>query len=80
MPSLTPFDEHFVHQIPEPLSVVGIEHHHWRESYFVVAHGPDVDSDAIVILEVFAKKTAATPKAVIATCRKRLKEYDDAGK
>jgi len=49
MPSLTPFDEHFVHQIPEPLSVVGIEHQHWRESYFVVAHGPDVDSDVIVI-------------------------------
>jgi phage-related protein len=39
-----------------------------------------VDKDAIVILEVFAKKTGATPKAVIATCRKRLKEYDDAGK
>jgi hypothetical protein len=49
MPSLTPYDEHFVHQIPEPLSVVGIEHQHWRESYFVVAHGPDVDSDVIVI-------------------------------
>jgi len=40
-----------------------------------------IDADAIVILEVFAKKTGATPKAVIATCRKRLKEYDDsAGK
>lgn len=39
-----------------------------------------IDSDAIVILEVFTKKTGATPKAVIATCRKRLKEYDDAGK
>jgi hypothetical protein len=49
MPSLTAYDEHFVHQIPEPLSVVGIEHHYWRESYFVVAHGPDVDSDVIVI-------------------------------
>jgi hypothetical protein len=49
MPSLTSYDEHFVHQIPEPLSVVGIEHHHWRESYFVVAHGPDVDSDVVVI-------------------------------
>ena len=49
MPSLTPHDELFVHQIPEPLSVVGIEHHHWRESYFVVAHGPDVDSDVVVI-------------------------------
>jgi phage-related protein len=39
-----------------------------------------IDADAIVILDVFAKKTRATPKAVIATCRKRLKEYDNAGK
>ena len=39
-----------------------------------------IDSDAIVILEVFAKKTGATPKGVIATCHKRLKEFDDAGK
>ncbi len=36
------------------------------------------DDDAVVIVEVFAKKTQATPKATIATCRKRLKEYDDA--
>jgi hypothetical protein len=28
----------------------------------------------------FAKKTAATPKAVIVTCRERLKEYENAGK
>jgi len=39
-----------------------------------------IDSDAIVILEVFAKKTGTTPKTAIATCRKRLKEYDNAGK
>jgi len=39
-----------------------------------------IDTDAIVILEVFAKKTGKTPKTVIDTCRKRLKEYDDAGK
>ncbi len=39
-----------------------------------------INTDAIVISEVFAKKTGATPKAVIATCRKRLKEYHDAGK
>lgn len=31
--------------------------------------------DAVVILEVFAKKTMTTPKAVIADCRKRLAEY-----
>jgi hypothetical protein len=31
-------------------------------------------------LQVFAKKTGATPKAVIATCRERLKEYENAGR
>jgi phage-related protein len=36
------------------------------------------DSDAIVIAEVFAKKTAQTPPGVLEACRKRLKEYDDA--
>jgi phage-related protein len=37
-----------------------------------------IDSDAIVILEILAKKTGQTPKAVIETCRRRLKEYDSA--
>lgn len=37
-----------------------------------------IDGDAIVIAEVFAKKTRATPRSVIETCRRRLKEYDDA--
>ena len=35
-----------------------------------------VDDDAILIVDVFAKKTRATPKQVIATCRQRLREYD----
>jgi phage-related protein len=39
-----------------------------------------IDADAIVIVEVFAKKTPKTPKTVIETCRRRLKEYDHAGK
>jgi phage-related protein len=39
-----------------------------------------VDSDAIVIAEVFAKKTSQTPHGVIQVCQKRLKEYDDASK
>ena len=38
------------------------------------------DADAIVIAEVFAKKSAKTPKAVLEVCRRRLKEYDNAGK
>jgi phage-related protein len=37
-----------------------------------------IDSDAVVIAEVFAKRTAQTPQAVLATCRRRLREYDDA--
>ena len=39
-----------------------------------------IDADAIVIAEVFAKKSAKTPKTVLETCRRRLKEYDHAGK
>ncbi len=35
-----------------------------------------VDEDAIVIVEVFAKKTRATPKKTIETCRARLRAYD----
>jgi phage-related protein len=37
-----------------------------------------VDPDAIVIAEVFSKKTRATPNRVIQTCRRRLEEYDNA--
>src|SRR5262249_8685016 len=37
-----------------------------------------IDSDAIVILEVFSKKSRTTPKTIIDVCRKRLREYDDA--
>jgi phage-related protein len=34
-----------------------------------------VESDAIVILEVFMKKTEQTPQSVIEICKKWLKEY-----
>ena len=37
-----------------------------------------VDPDAIVIAEVFQKKTRTTPKAVIDTCKARFRMYDDA--
>jgi phage-related protein len=35
-----------------------------------------VDGDAIVITDVFNKKTQATPKHVIEASRQRLREYD----
>ena len=37
-----------------------------------------IDDDAIVVVEVFAKKTRRTPRAVIAACVRRLQEYDHA--
>jgi phage-related protein len=43
----------------------------WRVMYFV-------DIDAVVILEVFAKKTKTTPKKVIGVCQQRLRRYRDA--
>ncbi len=37
-------------------------------------------SDAIVIGEVFAKKTQKTPQGVIKNCKKRFKKYDEDSK
>ncbi len=37
-----------------------------------------IDDDAVVIGEVFKKKTEQTPSQVIETCQKRFKGYDDA--
>jgi phage-related protein len=34
------------------------------------------DPDAVLVAEVFAKKTAQTPPAVIRQCRARLRAYD----
>lgn len=35
-----------------------------------------IDEDAIVIGDVFAKKTQKTPSAVIGNCRRRFQRYD----
>ena len=43
--------------------------HNWRIIY-------RIDEDAILIVEVFAKRTQQTPKAVIDACRGRLADYD----
>lgn len=40
----------------------------WRIVYYI-------DADAIVILEVFSKKTQATPKQVIRVSQRRLRLY-----
>ena len=43
--------------------------HNWRIIY-------RIDPDAIVLVEVFNKTTRATPPAVLAICRERLRRYD----
>jgi phage-related protein len=37
-----------------------------------------LDEDAVVVVEVFKKKTKTTPKSVINICKDRLKDYDNA--
>jgi phage-related protein len=36
-----------------------------------------IDSDAIVVSEILAKKSQRTPAEAIARCRRRLRQYDD---
>lgn len=61
-----------------PMPVVGSRCHElrivdesatWRIVY-------RIDTDAIVIGEVFSNKTQATPKSVIDACQRKFKEYD----
>jgi len=35
-----------------------------------------IDPDAILVVEVFSKKTREAPDRIIKTCRRRLREYD----
>lgn len=39
-----------------------------------------IDTDVILILAVFAKKTEKTPDDIIRTCRNRLRDYEDASR
>lgn len=45
----TDMDEHFVHQIPELLPNVAVQHQHWRESYFFDIHDPSGDGDVVFL-------------------------------
>ena len=66
----------------EPLPIVGARcgalrvrdgAHHWRIMY-------RVDPDAVLILEVYPKKTRKIPQEIMDRCKKRLKDYDEAVK
>jgi phage-related protein len=42
----------------------------WRVMY-------RIDQDAVIIADVFAKKTRATPQTAIDVCKRRLRDYDE---
>lgn len=47
--------------------------HNWRIMY-------RIDSDAVLVVEVYPKKTRKIPDAVIERCKQRLRQYDTAVK
>jgi phage-related protein len=62
----------------EPLPIVGRRcgvlrvrdgEHNWRIMY-------RVDSDVVLVLDVYAKKTRTIPQEVIDRCKRRLRDYD----
>lgn len=64
-----------------PMPVIGLHcyelrirdaSHNWRLIY-------RIDPDAIVIADVFDKKTGLTPNEMIENCRRRLRDYDAIG-
>jgi len=65
-----------------PMPSVGRHCHELRinhdDSTWRILHR--IDPDAIVILEVFQKKTGKTPKSVIEICRRRMQRYDSDSK
>ena len=46
--------------------------HTWRLVY-------RLDPDAVVLLDVFDKKTEQTPKSVVEACQDRMRRYDEVG-
>jgi len=63
-----------------PMPIIGANCHELRindeNSFWRIIYC--IDDDAIIILEVFEKKTNQTPLKVINICKKRLKEYKNA--
>ena len=65
-----------------PMPTIGVRCHELRiqdaEATWRVVYR--IDRDAVIIADVFAKKTQHTPKSVVEVCRLRLKNYDAAVK
>lgn len=57
-----------------PMPVIGPRCHELRIQNWRIMYR--VDSNAVVVIEVFAKTTRATPKHVIELCQRRLRDWD----
>jgi phage-related protein len=62
-----------------PMPVIGLRCHELRirdagHNWRIVLR---LDRDAVVIADVFDKKSPQTPSSVISACRRRLRGYDD---
>jgi len=64
----------------KPMPMIGTRCHELRvtdkEANWRIVYR--TDDDAIVLVEVFSKKTGKTPKRIMDLCKKRLKDYDNA--
>jgi len=63
-----------------PMPVIGLRCHELRvndaaKTWRVIYR---IDEDAILVVEVFDKKTRATPQRIVSNCQRRLRLYDDA--
>lgn len=72
--------EHLSMPHSRPMSSIGVRCHELRindasETWRIVYR---VDVDAIVIADIFQKKSRETPQDVKEVCRKRFRRYDDA--
>ena len=47
------------------------EEHNWRIIY-------RFDDDAVIVVDIFSKKTQRLPNEIIRKCRQRLRHYDEA--
>ena len=61
-----------------PMPVIGARCHELR----IIDRGATwrvvyrIDEDAIIVLQVFSKKSRDTPKSVVDACKRRLADYD----
>ena len=72
--------EHLSLPASRPMPAIGRRCHELRivdadQTWRIVCR---TDADAVIIAEVFSKKTATTPSGAIDVCRTRLRQYDEA--